>query len=606
MCGVFGFYLKRPLTESDVAAGKRYLGMLHHRGPDNTGVHTDVDAGLFLGHKRLSIIDTSADGHQPMARHGRVISYNGEIYNYVELADQLRGLGARFTTSSDTEVLLESWLNWGPQALDRFDGMFAFALFDQGKLHLATDPFGEKPMYLVETAEGIYFSSEPHPLVEMLGLTPEFSGGNVAEFLSQGYLSAPSTGYKNLVRMEPATHLTFTLDTEGVSRKYWLPSTPEPHSGRVREISERDLDRIVETLAESLKIRFRADVPSVLFLSSGIDSALVATLAVRELNHDIPALTVGFPGKSVADESEQASAIAQALGLSHEVIQSQDDGSEPPHVTLQKLYGEANANLTALAAHQMSQVAVKQAKVAISGLGGDEMFFGYGRHEVFYRWRRWLRTGGLLRKAASIAHRVRSRGRSSILGDILASDEGIGLHHFRNHATWEWLLQIPDQQEWSRRPLPSSGLRADVESRHFDMIDMMPGSFIPAMERASMRTSLEVRTPFLSRSLHDLIATLDPRAFMAFGQKSVQKRILARYLPERLFSQRKIGFNYPNEAYLAGVSKPDAVLGIDQSLIDDAWSRRSERYWSTLATRMSVLNGFAGHTEIRRPRSPKP
>ena len=183
MCGIFGFLLNRPLKEEDMALGQEGTNALRHRGPDHTDHWADAEGGLFLGHTRLSIIDLSDDSNQPMVRDGSVLVYNGEIYNYQELARDLGERGIPMTTSGDVEVLLQSWLRWGADCLNRFDGMFAFALYHGRRLHLATDPFGEKPLYWVKNSDGFYFSSEPGPLVELLDVKPEFTQKDITAFL---------------------------------------------------------------------------------------------------------------------------------------------------------------------------------------------------------------------------------------------------------------------------------------------------------------------------------------------------------------------------------------------------------------------------------------
>ena len=175
MCGIFGFQLRRPLNDQDIALGRSGMASLSHRGPDHSKYWTDRDKGIFLGHTRLSIIDLSEQSNQPMVRNGAVLAYNGEIYNYKELAEQLSAEGVTLTTTGDAEVLLRSWQEWGRECVDRFDGMFAFALHEGRDTHLVTDPFGEKPMYWANVREGVYFASEPKPLVELLNLPAAFS-----------------------------------------------------------------------------------------------------------------------------------------------------------------------------------------------------------------------------------------------------------------------------------------------------------------------------------------------------------------------------------------------------------------------------------------------
>src|SRR3972149_1961725 len=206
MCGIFGFSLNRPVRESDLALGRRGAEMLRHRGPDGSGEWADAARGLYLGHRRLAVIDTSAANAQPMTSGALTVSFNGEIYNFKELRDELAGRGRAFATAGDTEVLLKAWQEWGAGAIDRFDGMFAIALADGARLHLVTDPFGEKPLFCATLPEGVYFASEPHALPRPLGL--DFAPGQdeIAAFMCLGFIPAPGTGIKGLIALPPATH----------------------------------------------------------------------------------------------------------------------------------------------------------------------------------------------------------------------------------------------------------------------------------------------------------------------------------------------------------------------------------------------------------------
>ncbi|MHA1113908.1 MAG: asparagine synthetase B family protein, partial [Alphaproteobacteria bacterium] len=308
-----------------MALGQRGTAMLAHRGPDGEGAWRDDAAGLYLGHRRLAIIDLSPAAAQPMARHGGVIAYNGEIYNHPALRRELETDGAAFDSRSDTEVVLAAWSRWGPAALDRFDGMFAFALWRDGVLHLVTDPFGEKPLYWAETPDGIYFASEPAPLVECLGLVFQPTELEIAGFMALGFVPPPATGFPGLHVLPPASHLRMAAGQVETERRYWVPPSPMPRRGAIEPVGAEDLERIRGALVESLAGRVLSDVPLGLFLSAGIDSSLVAALARRDLGLDLQALTVAFPDG--ADESAGAAEIARILNLSHRIVDSREDNA---------------------------------------------------------------------------------------------------------------------------------------------------------------------------------------------------------------------------------------------------------------------------------------
>ena len=568
------------------------MAALHHRGPDHSSYWVDTDKGVFLGHTRLSIIDLSELSNQPMVRNGAVLAYNGEIYNYKELAEELSAQGVALTTTGDAEVLLQAWHSWGGACVDRFDGMFAFALYDGTKVHLFTDPFGEKPMYWAEAAGGVYFASEPGPLVELLNLRADFSAEEITLFLSLGFLPGVSTGYEGLKRMPPATLLTVSPDGETRMETYWSAPEPEVSTGPVKELSEKDLDFVTEALVDSLRVRLRSDVPLGIFLSSGVDSSLVAALAAKELNQDTLAFTVKFPARQVADESERAAAIARFLGLPHEVVDSLGDPEGTDPYLMFDLYGEANDNLTVIPAYQMSLTASSTLKVALSGLGGDEVFYGYNKYQFLYRVRSWLAMNEKVRRLMSAAYRDFLPRRWIPFRDLLSASTACRFIAAKNLPVWRWLSGLPHVEDSARALFPDNGIPVELYGRHFDLTHTLPLSYIPAMERASMRASLEVRTPYLNRRLLEVISGFDQRALLAFGQKSVLRRILGRYLPKELYDAPKIGFNYPPGEFLDRFSESPRIPQLPGSKLETAWQNRRLDGWQTLGVRLVTLDHF--------------
>lgn len=592
MCGIFGFWLNRAITPEDISMGNQGISELKHRGPDNQNHWADPSQGIFLGHARLSIIDLSNQSNQPMLLDHSVLVYNGEIYNYKELAKQLQKSGTHLHTTGDTEVLLQAWLNWQDACLLKLDGMFAFALYQNNQLHLATDPFGEKPLYWAQTDAGFFFSSEPAPLVKHLKLKPDFSSEDIAAFLSLGFLPAPRTGYHQLNRLQPGTWLTYSPTQTPHIRQYWTPSPPTQYKGKVRELSENDLDTITETLVSSLQTRLRSDVPLGIFLSSGIDSALVAALTTKELNQKPLAFTVKFPDTEVADESAGAQQIANFLKLPHTIINSTQDPARTNPSIVFDLFGEVNDNITASAAYQMSTLASSTLKVALSGIGGDELFYGYNKYQMAYQWERWLNQREGIRRFFARCYPAQTFGKWRQLAALLSAKDNNLFIAIKNTNTCHWLWDIPEidtfANQYLAKPMPP-GLMA----RYFDLVYTLPGSFIPAIERASMRASLEVRTPFLNRQLFETLSQFDQRAFLAFGQKSVLKRILWRYLPEDLFSFKvKKGFKYPQKTFLDNFVTTPNIQGIAQSQLNFVWQNKDNPTWRNMATRLAILDHF--------------
>jgi len=595
MCGIFGFSLNRPLTEEDIARGRRATAMLAHRGPDGDGEWRDDPAGLYLGHRRLAILDLTSAGKQPMAGHGGVIAYNGEIYNHPSLRRELAAAGAVFESRTDTEVVLAAWSRWGAAALDRFDGMFAFALWRDGILHLATDPFGEKPLYWARTPDGIYFASEPAPLIAILGLTFDPTETDVAGFMALGFVPPPDTGFPGLFCVPPARHLRVSSGSLADDRPYWTPPAPRACNGPIRPVGKNDLSHIRSVLIESLEGRLISDAPIGLFLSAGIDSSLVAALVRRDLGRDLQALTVAFPDG--ADESGAAADVARHLDLPHLVVDSRADGTATNDgpAALEDMYGVPNDNLTALSVAQMSRAARRHMTVALGGMGGDELFFGYGRHALFWRWRHWFR---LLPPFVDMAQRVAG----STLERLPAWRKL--RRHFHGDSPWRYLATksypagdilaaLPGADSavrgaWRETPgAPPVTVARDVDTRL-----VMPGSYIPAIDRGSMRASVEVRTPFLSRALVEALESLDQRALIAGGPKHVLRTLLRRDLPDYLVDRPKQGFIFPAARFLAALGTAPPNAGLPESLAGEVWRRRAEYGFAALAIRLSVLARF--------------
>ncbi|MDP6705388.1 MAG: asparagine synthase (glutamine-hydrolyzing) [Alphaproteobacteria bacterium] len=604
MCGLFAIFLKRPLAAEDIAVGRRATLALAHRGPDGAGEWIDAENGVFIGHRRLTIVDLSDASAQPMRRGDWVLASNGEIYGYQALRERLQALGLDFRTTGDTEVLLNAWRHWGEACLDELDGMFAFVIWDGERAHAATDPFGEKPLYYAETDDGVYFSSEIGPLVDALGLAPELGSDALMAFLAIGTIPAPDTAYPT-VRRAPAASL---LRVEGgrvtAERQYWTPPWGEPGRGPVAPLSEPAIDRLEEVLTTSLEDRFQADVPVCAFLSSGVDSTLVAALATRRLGREVPCLTVAFRQGRAVDEAPAAAAIAGYLKQPHQVLES---GTVTDNVVgdLFSLFGQPNDNLTVLSVREMSRLARRQYKVALTGLGGDELFFGYRKHHQMYRLRPYLGLPeGLRVWGGRAAHRF--RGLHPRLGQVadlvgLSDDERYAAQ--KTQGIVHWLRELPGWNDWARRHFSAPDTAIELLGPRYDVARTMPDSLLTAQDLASMRESLELRCPFLNRKLMGAVAEHDPRAFLAFGRKSVLYRMLYRHVPKTLLHESKFGFTYPSDRFLAafGDRRPE-LPGLAPALIDKAWRRRTEGdNWRRISIRMALASTFlADRSEARR------
>ena len=602
MCGVFGLFLNRPLDESDIALGRRGTALLRHRGPDGDGEWFDAEAGVYLGHRRLAIIDPSDASKQPMTRGGLVVSCNGELYNFRELRTILAQLGSRFTTTGDIEVFLEAWRIWGAGALDRFDGMYAGALWDGDAAHLVTDPFGEKPLFWAETKAGVYVSSEIAPLAEVLSLRACLAPEEWCAYLCLGNLPAPATAFENVQRMPPASHLVVRHGRAGPVRRYWTVPLGEPGRGRIRPVPDSGLDELAAALSASLERRLIADVPLSLFLSSGVDSSLVAALTARDLKREIGCVSVSFPRGAVADESADAGRIAAYLGLPHEIVRSDENPTLSGPAALIDLLGQPSENLTGFPVHQLSRAISGRYKVAVTGMGGDEITFGYGKHAEMYRTRRRYAIGNMLHAPLDLPWRIAGRLSAHVerFRTLYVVEQWERYVASKNRPAIDWLRKLKGYETWARTEFADAGAPAHASVPRYELTRLLSNEHLYMYDIASMRASLELRTPFLSRQVAEAVACFDPRALVAFGQKSLLRRLLGRYLPARLYEHPKLGFSFPTDLFIAGCGpKAPQIPTLSESDVAAVWCKRNNGHgWTRLAVRLIAAAEFFARHEM--------
>jgi asparagine synthase (glutamine-hydrolysing) len=596
MCGIFCLFLNRPLSAQDIAIGRNGVRALDHRGPDSWGEWTDAERGVYIGHCRLSIVDLTEASDQPMVRNGQVIAFNGEIYNHASLRDRLQGLGVRFQSKGDTEVLLQALQMLGAEALDAIDGMFAYAHWDGSVGTLATDSFGEKQLYYAETPEGIYVSSELPPLRDAVGAKPHLSPESLVALMSLDYIPAPATGYLEIKRLGPASILKIRNGTAQALSQYWKPEMPRAGNGTVLELSERQLDKIHEALCASTETRIQADAPMCAFLSGGVDSNLVVAIAAREFGASLDCITVNFPPGYGPAEGEVAAQSAALLGVRHINISSRSD---PRHAGVDHfldLFGQPNGNLTISSINQVAQHGVSNGfRVGLTGMGGDEVFSGYQKHSYFYKNRRYYRLPEAMRLFLGGMSRAIpiTSGKLSAFQNLISVREYERYLAKKNQPTISTLRRIPNFPRWASEAFVPTQDPIEISVPYYELTEVMPNSQLPALDLGSMRASLELRTPFLSRRLHECVSEFDPRALLAFGQKSVLRRLLARYLPKLIVENPKLGFVFPQKQFLEqrGNAQPK-LNGIPQALMQRIWERRFETGFQRLAVRAVLAERF--------------
>lgn len=584
MCGITGLwdFRGRMTAEQRVEQVTRMRDTLQHRGPDAAGVWDDPVAGIALGHRRLSIVDLSALGHQPMSSSSRryVITYNGEIYNFKKLRADLEAVGHTFTSQSDTEILLESIEAWGlERALNSFNGMFAFALWDRAErvLTLACDRFGEKPLYYGEMSGTFLFGSELKALREFDNFERRVDLGSVAQLLRYTCIPAPQSIYASIRKLTPGTCLRVsTLGVQPATR-YWLPRGAAGSASHHQITNERDaLAKLDDALRASIEMRMIADVPLGAFLSGGIDSSLVVALMQSRSTRAVRTFTIGFTEEAY-NEAGDAKRVADYLRTDHVELYVTPEQALAVIPNLPQLYDEPFADSSQIPTYLVSTLARQHVTVALSGDGGDELFGGYNR----YAWsaRIWRTMSLLPLQLRGYAERLMTRfspeewdvayskiiaalpGRAPlrIFGDkvhklagVLTADSDTDLY-LRLISAWQHPFDVlNDGREPPTLRAPDFGTFTE-RMMLTDTETYLPNDILVKVDRAAMGVSLESRMPMLDPGVFDVAWSI-PLSLRLRDRKPkyLLRALLGRYLPPNLFERPKMGFGVPIDRWLRG------------------------------------------------------
>lgn len=607
MCGLAGVYA--PGRRLAAEAVRVMLDSMRHRGPDDRGTRVLADGALVFGHLRLSILDLSPLGHQPMASPDGAmwVVYNGEIYNFKEIRATLESTGCRFRSDSDTEVILAAYEKWGLEAVQRFRGMFAFALWDarRRELHLCRDRFGVKPLYYCLRDGVLSFASEAKAL-NCAGYTARaVDQTSVAEFVQYGYISAPRSIFADVQTLRPGHICTFDESLSVRETTYWraedLFDGAEAAALRAElvKLSEEELlDRVELALQQAFEYRMVADVPVGLFLSGGIDSSLVATLLARRAGIRLTTFTIGYDN-SEFDETLYARKVAETLGAQRIELKVSPQEAVDLAAEIPEIADEPIGDSSLVPTLMVSKLARRHVKVALSADGADELFGGYARYAYCgdFLARRSRALGGLYHLSAEVLDRLPP----GLVGSAYRMARGSGprfsgiedklrkfVHMARardefeayDGAISEWsaaqsagLMQRPQPGFVAGREAFEAVRGADVRERfmHFDIVRYLPGDLLAKVDRASMYVSLEAREPFLDHEAARLAAAL-PMAWKIRGgqNKYVLRRLLARYFPPQLFDRPKQGFSAPVGQWLRGPLRPLLLDALSPSRVREA------------------------------------
>lgn len=558
MCGVAGIRTFRgSVSETEL---KSMCETLKHRGPDDQGTYINPSQKVGLAQQRLSIIDLSMAGHQPMEREGLYVTYNGEIYNFAEIKKELESLGAKFSSHSDTEVLLLAYKRWGKEAVQKFRGMFAFAIWnaETEELVLCRDRAGVKPLYYYHDDSLFLFASEAKAIMAHPSAKRDVDYDALASFFRFGYVPSPQSIWKNVHKLEPGHFLTVAKDGTLSKERYWnIRDHVAPQASALDEKSI--LAETESILSEAFKLRMVADVPVGVFLSGGIDSSLLTALLSKDADRPLETFTIGFDEDGY-DEAPFAREIAKHLGTNHHELYVTPKRAQELIRKIPDLYDEPFGDFSAIPTFLVSEFARSNVKVALSADGGDELFCGYGNkypgvEETYRKYAALPRIAGgaarLLSKTSEDARRIQLLAAQN---NIAATYAVLQKKSFSDAEVLRLLKGKADPKFSSVHWNHFEGMEhADLITQlgMFDFETHMTDDILAKVDRASMAVGLESREPFLDQRIVEHAVSLPTALKRKNGQdKYLLKQILYSYVPQSLVDRPKQGFGMPISEWL--------------------------------------------------------
>lgn len=613
MCGICGYLSKRIITERELSVMN---DTMKERGPDDSGTQLwELPGGRTLGmaQRRLSILDLSELGHQPMSTpDGRLsLVYNGEIYNYRELREELPEYS--FRSNCDTEVILAAYLKWGIRCVERFNGMFAFALYDResGELFLARDRMGQKPLYYWKSGDQLVFASVLAPIMKCPGFQGKIRKEVLPRFLFQEYINAPETILEDVFKVEPGTVLTWNAAASRMSiYRYWdvseryeaMQSEPVSDFGEAKE-------QLKELLRSAVRRRMIADVPLGSFLSGGYDSSLISAIAQEQLGSTpLQTFSIGFEEKDY-DESPYAAAIAEYLGTDHtQRIIGEQDLLELVS-DLPKFFDEPMSDSSQIPTMLVSKLAREKVTVALSGDAGDEFFCGYGIYDLV---RKAQELDGIGRLAHGIGQLPLGHGKK--LEDCYPFRVQV-ISANRNPKTRTQFgagsyVELAGRLVQRSEDDPLLPVNYETEDRYpsenwqitrmlLDMDTYLPGDILAKVDRASMKYSLENRCPFLDPEVMLYSYRLDHdlkyhREKSGWSKKYILKQLAGDYIPRELLERPKKGFSVPLGKWLSGPLREQLLTYGNAQFLKEQGIFRPEEVTQLIAKFLSEGDKGAG------------
>ena len=565
MCGICGYISRKRITEEQLRAMN---DTMYHRGPDDSGAEIyEMRGGWQVGfaQRRLSILDLSQLGHQPMHSKDRRISvvYNGEIYNFQELREELADYS--FRSDCDTEVIIAAYLKWGIACLERFNGMFAIALYDREsqEVYLVRDRIGKKPLYYWYEDGDLVFASELKPIMKCPGFTAKIEERVLSRYLFQQYINAPESICQNVYKVEPGAVLRFHQG--GIStRKYWdiKEAYHRAQTERIEDYKEAK-EQLKTLLKQSVKMRMIADVPLGSFLSGGYDSSLVTAIAQECSESPVKTFSIGFHEEKY-NEAKYARAVAEHLGTDHTELYIDEQDMFKLVESIPKYYDEPFADSSQIATMMVSQLAREHVTVALSGDGGDEFFCGYNIYDNVGQAQKLDRLGGMVHGLCNLPgiRQMHMEERLPFKVRVIAGNReresktqfGAGNYPARARAM---VKRLPAGEEaLPVQYLTESGYGVkdwQIRRMLLDMDTYLPGDILCKVDRASMKYSLESRCPILDKEVMECSFKIPHKYKYAGGSKKyILKDIAYDYIPKELLERPKVGFGVPLDKWLRG------------------------------------------------------
>ena len=538
MCGILGQINKTDHVNADLF--NQMLQTILHRGPDGNGVYFDENIQLAFGHTRLAFLDLSKAGKQPFVSNNGdiVVTFNGEIYNYLELKKELLN-SYNFITNSDTEVIIAAYQIWGMEFVNKLKGMFAIAIYDKkiNKIFLIRDRFGIKPLYYFYNENHLIFASELKAILASGLVKKEIDFSSFSDYFVYRYIPSPKTIWKNIYKIPPANYLTFNMDNFSFSLfEYWELKSSNGHENKEVLINE-----INEILQLSVSEHVRADVPIGSFLSGGYDSSAMVHY-MKNLGINPETFSIGFKNWEKS-EHQFAQIVATHLNVPNKYVIADEKSLDLVNI-MSIVYDEPIADISIVPTYMVSKLAKQNVKAVLSGEGADEIFGGYTWQHQFYEElnnKNWLRTiKSIFKKQDTVNFYAKAMAMGWFDKEELENMLNPSLHQF-----------IPSDVHWFYRKNFKSNLTALKSIQYLDMKCFMGELVLTKIDRASMANSLEVRVPFLDHSLFEKIFSLKESQYFKKDQtKYLLFENLKKYLPNSILNRKKQGFVGPDSYYM--------------------------------------------------------